>query len=80
MVKKAKAKSQEQEPLFSGSPPNPALKGSLVMVCHVSSRFRPPAPLSSGVGRVKRQVKAVFSKRQGQRVRIVINLIVIVIL
>jgi len=28
MVKKAKAKSQEQEPLFSGSPPNPALKGA----------------------------------------------------
>ncbi len=47
-----RAKSKEQEPLFSSPPPNPAFEGTrgYAVVCFLG--VRPPAPLNSGVGRV----------------------------
>ena len=75
-VQKTRAKSQDQK---QEQEPNPALKGTRVVLCSVSPWFRPPAPLSSGVGHVKSQARAVFAKRQGQWVRKLIKLDVIVI-
>ena len=63
---------------LSGSPTRRS-RGRGVTLWPVFPWFRPPAPLSSGVGRVKRQGKAGFAKRQGQWVRKLINLDVRVI-
>ncbi len=59
--------------------PNPAFEGTrgYALACFLG--VRPPAPLSSGVGHVKSQARAVFAKRQGQWVRKLIKLDVIVI-
>jgi len=73
-----KARSRAKPPIRV-SPPTRRSRGRGVMLWPVFPWFRPPAPLSLGVGRVKRQGKAGFAKRQGQRVRKLINLDVIVI-
>ena len=56
MFDKPRANSQEQEPLFSSPPPNPALKGTRGYVLAPWRGF-PAAPLSSVVGRKRRKSK-----------------------
>ena len=53
-----RAKSKEQEPLFSSPPPNPAFEGSRGYAVACFLGVRPPAPLNSGVGRVEERAKA----------------------
>ena len=51
--KKPRAKSKEQKPLFSSSPPNPALKGTRGYALVFSPSLIRPRPLARALGGIR---------------------------